>query len=121
MWMRGSLRSAGFGLPTSKHSSGTWTAWIGRRQRQKRKPPGDAPKNPDGIAEKRNENQTHQHFRGRSGEGAAVLYGHPRLRQESRFQSGPISLADGSLPGRPGRYRAAAGEERQPDRESTRL
>src|SRR5215468_2090896 len=51
----------------------------------------------DVTTEKRNENQTDQRVRGRPGQGPALLYGSTWLCQESRFQSGPISLADRGL------------------------
>src|SRR5215831_8206260 len=56
------------------------------------------------TTEKRNENQTDQRLRGRPGQGPALLYRSTWLCQESRFQSGPIPLADRGLARGAGRH-----------------
>src|ERR1700722_4631853 len=86
-------------------SNATSTGWINQHQRKENE-------------EKRNENQTDQRVRGRSGEGSALLYGGTGLRQEGRFHPGPISLADRGLARGGRRDGAAAGAEQQPHGQS---
>src|SRR5436190_10203839 len=102
--MPGSLRSAASGPRTWMLSNVTSTAWISQHQRKGRRGEDDAAQNANFTKEKRNENQTDQRIRGRPGQGAALLYGGAGLCQESRFQSGPISLADRGLPRGAGRH-----------------
>src|ERR1700758_4690524 len=95
-------------------SNATSTAWIKQHER-KRNPKGRRRgPNRERDKEKRNENQSDQSIRGRSGQGPALLYGGTGLCQEDRFQSGPISLADRGLARGAGGHRAAAGAEQQP-------
>src|SRR6266568_2037158 len=100
--MPGWRSSAGSGPLTSTLSNATSTAWIliawvsphrrkGRQRRRWRGPNRERDKG------ERNENQSDQRFRERPGEGLALLHGGTGLCQEDRFQSGPISLADGGL------------------------
>src|SRR5437879_1442012 len=122
-WMPGWLRSVGSGPLTWMLSNATSTAWINQHQGPRHQPKArqgeeDAAQNANPTKEKRNENQSDQHIRGRPGQGPALLYGGTGLRQEGRFQSGPISLADRGLTRRPGRYGAAAGAQQQPGRQS---
>src|SRR5436309_6662801 len=112
--MPGWLRSAGSGPLTWMPSNATSTAWINQHQRKGRPGEDDAAPTANVTKEKRNENQTDQRTRGRPGQGPALLYGGTGLCQEDRFQSGPISLADGGLARRAGRHWAATGAEQQP-------
>src|SRR5713101_8776919 len=112
--MPGWLRSAGSGPLTWMLSNATSTVWISQHQRKGRQGENDAAQTANMTKEKRNENQGDQRIRGRPGQGPALLYGGTRLCQEGRFQSGPISLADGCLARGAGRHRAAAGAEQQP-------
>src|SRR6202162_3688862 len=93
--MTGWLPSVGSGSLTWMLSSATSIAWINRLLRKERRR-GRGP-NRELTKEKRNENQSDQRIRGRSGKGPALLYGGAGLCQEVRFQSGSISLADRSL------------------------
>src|SRR5712691_12960783 len=95
-------------------SNATSTTWINQHQRKGRQGEDDAAQTANVTKEKRNENQTDQCIRGRPGQGPALLYGGTGLCQESRFQSGPISLVDRGLARGAGRHGAAAGAERQP-------
>src|SRR6202166_258018 len=95
-------------------SNATSTKWINQKQRKGRPGEDDAAQTANVTKEKRNENQTDQHIRGRPGQGPALLCGGTGLCQEGRFQSGPISLADRGLARGAGRHSAAAGAERQP-------
>src|ERR1700757_1369622 len=95
--MPGWLRSVGSGPLTWMLSNATSTAWISQHQRKGRQEEDDAAQTANVTKEKRNENQTDQRIRGRPGEGPALLYRSAGLRQEGRFQSGPLSLADRSL------------------------
>src|SRR5437588_3538680 len=104
--MPGWLSSAGSGPLTWMLSNATSTAWvkINQRQRKGRQGKDDAAQTANVAKEKRNENQSDQPIRGRPGEGAALLYAGTGLCQEDRFQSGPISLADGGLARGAGRH-----------------
>src|SRR5262245_10610049 len=94
--MPGWLRSAGSGALMWMLSNATSTAWINQPARKGRQGE-DAAQTADVTKEKRNENQTDQRIRGRPEQGPGLLYGGTGLCQEGRFQSGPISLADGGL------------------------
>src|SRR6185437_15048612 len=63
--------------------------------------------------QRRNENQSDQRIRGRSGQGPALLYGGTWLCQEDRLQSGPISLADRGFARGARRHGTATGAEQQ--------
>src|SRR5882762_10585338 len=100
--MPGWLGSAGSGPFMWMLSNATSTAWNqhkrkdqhqrkGRLRRRRRGPNRERDKG------KRNENQTDQRIRGRPGQGPALLYRSAGLREEGRFQSGRVSLADGGL------------------------
>src|SRR5271166_337802 len=95
-------------------SNATSTAWIHQHRRTRRQREDDAAQTANVIKETRNENQTDQRIRGRPGQGPALLYGGTGLRQEGRFQSGPISLADRGFARGAGRHSAAAGAQQQP-------
>src|ERR1700755_3623348 len=95
-------------------SNATSTAWMSQGQRKGRQGEDDAAQTADVTKEKRNEDQSDQRIRGRPRQGSAFLYGGTGLRQEDRFQSGPISLADRGLARGAGGHRAAAGAEQQP-------
>src|ERR1035441_8785146 len=112
--MPGWLRSVGFGPLTWMLSNATSTAWINLHQRKGRQGADDADQTANVTKEKRNENQIDQRIRGRTGQGPALLYGGTGLCQESRFQSGPISLADRGLARGAGGHSVATGYERQP-------
>src|SRR5580704_19349299 len=102
--MTGWLGSAGSGPLTWMLSNATSTAWISPRQRKGRHGEDDAAQTANLKKDKRNENQADQRIRGRPGQGPALLYGGTGLCQESRFQSGPISLADRGLARGAGRH-----------------
>src|SRR6266853_2618200 len=99
-------------------SNATSTTWINQHQRKGRQGEDDAAQTANVTKEKRNENQSDQRIRGRSGQGPALLYGGTGLCQEGRFQSGPLSLADRGLARGAGRHGAAAGAEQQPRSQS---
>src|SRR6266853_6376009 len=99
-------------------SNATSTTWINQHQRKGRQGEDDAAQTANVTKEKRNENQTDQRIRRRSGQGPELLYGGTGLCQEGRFQSGPISLADRGLARGVGRHGAAAGAEQQPRSQS---
>src|SRR5215470_12301548 len=103
--MTGWRRSAGSGPLTWMLSNATSTTWGKIKQHQRKGKQEDvAAQTANVIKEKRNENQIDQRVRGRSGQGPALLYGGTGLRQEGRFQSGPISLADRGLARGAGRH-----------------
>src|SRR4051794_6297337 len=106
--MPGWRHSAGSGPLTSMLSNAISTAWINQQQQN------DATQTANATKEERNEDQTDQRIRGRSGECPALLYGGTRFYQEGRFQSGAISLVDRGLARGAGGDRAAVGAERQP-------
>src|SRR5271163_1736041 len=126
--MRGWRRSAGSGPRTWMLSNAIWTAWIDRYRRktfhqkqhqQTRRPAKNAAAQTANMTkENRNENQSDERIRGQPGQGPALLYGGAGFRQEKRFQSGPLSLADRGFTRGPGRHGAAVGSERQPGRQS---
>src|SRR5580704_1826702 len=106
-------------------SNATSTAWINLRagqhqrkvrqhERKGRQGEDDAAQTANMTKEKRNENQSDQRIRGRSGQGPALLYRGTGLCQENRFQSGTVSLADRGLVRGAGRCSAATGAEQQP-------
>src|SRR5438105_3156230 len=97
--MPGSLRSVGSGPLTWMLSNATSIAWISQHQRKRRQGEDGAAQTAGVTKEQRYENQTDQRIRGRPGQGPALLYGGTRLCEEGRFQSGPISMADGGLAG----------------------
>src|SRR5260370_5093158 len=99
-------------------SNASSTGWISQHQRKGRQGEDDAAQTANVTKEKRNENQSDQHIRGRPGQGPALLYGGTGLCQEDRFQPGPISLADGGLARGAGRHCAATGAEQQPRSQS---
>src|SRR5271163_1591021 len=104
--MRGWHSSAASGRLTWMLSNGTSTAWIILNQPQPkgRRGKDDAAQTANVAKEKRNENQSDQPIRGRSGQGSALLHGGTGLCQEGRFQSGPISMADRGLARGAGRH-----------------
>src|SRR5712691_10024369 len=57
----------------------------------------DAAQTANLTKEKGNENKSDQRIRGRPEQGPELLYRGTGLCQEDRFQSGPVSLADGCL------------------------
>src|SRR5271169_6383157 len=101
--MPGWSHSADSGPLTWMLSNATSTGWM-NRQRKGRQGENDAAHTATATKEKRNENQSDQRLRGQPGQGPALLYGGPGLRQEGRFQSGPISLADRGLARGAGRH-----------------
>src|SRR6266481_1741384 len=107
--MPGWISSAGSGPLTWMLWNATSTEWT--RPRKKRQGEDDAAQTANVTKEKQNENQSNQRIRGGSGQGPALLYGGTRLCQEDRFQSGPLSLADGCLARGAGRHRTAAGAQ----------
>src|SRR5580658_85171 len=111
--MPGWLRSAGSGPSMWMLSNATSTACIHLHQRKGRRRENNAAQTAHVTKEKRNENQSDYHIRGRPGQGPPLLYRGIGLRQEGRFQSGAISLADGGFARGAGRHRAAVGAERQ--------
>src|SRR5580658_3607401 len=116
--MPGWRRSVGSGPLTWMLSNVTSTAWIHRQrkaqhQRKAKQRKDDAAQTANPTEEKRNENQSDHNTRGRPGQGPAVLYRRTRLRQEGRFQSGPVSLADCGLARGPERRWAPACLEQQ--------
>src|ERR1700730_6502262 len=121
--MPGWLGSVGSGPIMWMLSNGTSTGWIlqhqrGQPQRKGRQGVDVAAQTANVTKEKRNENQSDQHIRGRPGEGPALLYGGTGLCQEGRFQSGPISLADRGLTRGPARHGAADIDQAQPGAQS---
>src|SRR5271167_5245702 len=107
--MRGWLGSAGSGPIMWMLSSATSTVWIlqhqrWQHQRRGRQVEADAAQTANVTKEKKNENQSDQHTRGRPEQGPAFLYGGTGFCQEDRFQPGPISLADRSLARGAGRH-----------------
>src|SRR5712664_215247 len=116
--MPGWSSSAGSGPITWMLSNATSTGWISQHQRKGKEGEDDAAQTANVTKEKRNENQSDQRIRGRPGQGPALLYRGTGLRQEGRFQSGSISLADRGLARGAGRHGAAAGAEQQPRSQS---
>src|ERR1700685_4067899 len=112
--MPGWLGSSGSGPITWVLSNATSSAWMSQQQRKGRQAEDDAAQTAIVTKEKRNENQGDQRIRGRPEQSPALLYGGTGLCQEDRFQSGPLSLADGGLARGAGRHGAATGAERQP-------
>src|ERR1700722_1614503 len=112
--MRGWLRFAASGPLTWTPSNATWTAWLSRQQRKRRREVDDAAQTANVTKEERSENQNNQRLRGRPGEGPALLYRGTGLCQEDRFQPRPISLADRGLARGAGRHGAATGTQQQP-------
>src|ERR1700677_1685008 len=117
--MHGWLSSVASGPLMLMLSNATSTAWTidsmdhqhqrkGKQRRSRRGPNRERDKG------ETNENQSDQPIRRRPKQGPALLYGSIGLHQESRFQSGPVSLADRGLARGAGRHRVAAGAKKQP-------
>src|ERR1035441_3220621 len=90
--MPGWLRSVGSGPSTWMLSNATSTAWINPHQRKGRQGEDDAAQTANVTKEKRDENQSDQHIRGRPGQGPALLYGGRQL--EARNVSIAAQAAD---------------------------
>src|ERR1700758_4646216 len=116
--MIGWISSAGSGRVTSMLLNATSTAGNHQPQRKAKQIEGAAAQTANLTKEKSNENQTDQRIRRRPRQGPALLYRRPRLCQEGRFPSGPVSLADRRLARRAGRHAVAAGAQQQPRRQS---
>src|SRR5258708_7970892 len=112
--MPGWLRSVSSGPLMWMLSNGTSIAWMSQHERKRRQGEDDAAQTAVVTKEKRNENKSDQHLRGRPEQGPALLYGGTGLCQEDRFQPGRLSLADGGLARGAERHRVAAGAEQQP-------
>src|SRR6266567_2216802 len=112
--MPGWSSSAGSGPLTWMRWNGTSTAWNVHHQQKTRQGKYDAAQTANVTKEKGNENKSDQRIRGRPEQGPALLYGGTGLCQEDRFQSGPVSLADGCLARGAGRHSVAIGAEQQP-------
>src|SRR5579864_496125 len=105
--MLGWLPSAASGPLTWTLSNATSTAWIRQHPRNRKQRANAAAPPANATKEQRNEDQTHQHLRGRPEQGSALLYRSAGLREEDRFQSGAIPLANCGLTRGSRRHRAA--------------